>query len=224
MLENLTIYHGSTQTVKKPQKAKGKPNNDYGQGFYCTENYPLACEWASKNKDIQGYVNTYSLNLSVLAILDLSKPQFNILNWMTILLKNRKFTLTSQISEEARNYLIANFDIDTSSYDIIKGYRADDSYFSFAEDFLNNTILVEKLSEAMKLGKLGIQIALISDKAFDSIKFEKSELVDKLYYAKYISRDLKARTDYKQSKINAHTGLYIIDIMREGIKNGDPRI
>ena len=105
-----------------------------------------------------------------------------------------------------------------------KGYRADDSYFSFAEDFLNNTISVERLSEAMKLGKLGIQIALISDKAFNSIKFEQSEPIDKLYYAKYISRDLKAQIDYRNSKMHAHTGLYIIDIMREGIKNGDPRI
>ena len=224
MLENLTLYHGSTQVVEKPEKLKGKPTNDYGQGFYCTESYPLACEWAAKIKGTQGYVNTYSLDISNLKILDLSSPQFNILNWITILLQNRTFTLTSQISEEAKNYLISNFNVDTANYDIIKGYRADDSYFSFAEDFLNNTISVEKLSEAMKLGKLGIQIALISDKAFDSIRFEKAEPVDELYYGKYMSRDLKARTDYKQSKTNARNGLYILDIIREGIKNGDPRI
>lgn len=224
MNKYLTLYHGSTQIIYKPEISKGKINNDYGRGFYCTENYDLACEWAAKVEGVQGYVNTYTLNTSYLKILDLSQPQFNILNWITILLKNRTFTLTSQISEEAKNYLLSNFDVETSSYDIIKGYRADDSYFSFAEDFLSNTISVEKLREAMKLGKLGLQIALISEKAFDSVRFEKYEPVDSLYYGKYIIRDLKARSDYKNSKTTASSGLFVLDIMRGGIKNGDPRI
>lgn len=224
MAISITIYHGSTQIVDKPEKSKGKINNDYGQGFYCTQNYKLACEWAAKIENTQGYVNTYSLDMSTLKVLDLSKKKYNILNWLTILLKNRTFTLTSQISIEAKNYLLENFYIDTTEYDVIIGYRADDSYFSFAEDFLNNTISVEKLNEAMKLGKLGIQIALMSDKAFDSIKFEKSEPVESLYYGKYISRDLKARDDYKQSKTAVSKGLFILDIIREEIKNDDARI
>ena len=32
------------------------------------------------------------------------------------------------------------YNIDISEYDLIIGYRADDSYFRFAEDFLNNSI------------------------------------------------------------------------------------
>ena len=49
-------------------------------------------------------------------------------------------------------------------YDVIIGYRADDSYFSFAKDFINNTISVEQLAEAMRLGELGIQIVLKSER------------------------------------------------------------
>lgn len=224
MKKKLTLYHGSTQIISKPEKEKGKPHNDYGQGFYCTENYNLACEWAAKNKGVQGYVNTYTLEIDNLKILNLSEPRFNILNWLAILLSNRTFALTSQISEEAKRYLLNNFSIDTNPYDIITGYRADDSYFSFAEDFLNNTISIEKLSEAMKLGKLGMQIALMSENAFDLLEFKESETVNPLFYGKYLSRDLKARNDYKKSKTSASSGLYIIDIIREEIKNGDPRL
>ena len=41
---------------------------------------------------------------------------------------------------------------------MIIGYRADDSYFSFANAFLNNTLSLEQLKEAMYLGKLGEQV------------------------------------------------------------------
>ena len=32
-----TIYHGSDHIIEKPQYGYGKPYNDYGVGFYCTE-------------------------------------------------------------------------------------------------------------------------------------------------------------------------------------------
>ena len=69
----------------------------------------------------------------------------------------------------AKEFLIKNYHIDVGNYDVIKGYRADDSYFRFAEDFLNNTISIQKLEEAMYLGKLGEQIVLKSPRAFERI-------------------------------------------------------
>ena len=119
--------------------------------------------------------------------------------------------------------MIEHFAPDTSTYDIIVGYRADDSYFRFAKDFLNNTISVEKLSEAMKLGKLGLQIVLISKRAFDSIRFLGSESVDhQIYHTKRVARDKKAREDYfAVQEPHAESGEYINDIMRKRIANVD---
>ena len=49
------------------------------------------------------------------------------------------------------------------------GYRADDSYFSFASDFINGAISYRQLCNAMCLGKLGQQFVLKSNgKALDS--------------------------------------------------------
>lgn len=42
-MENVTIYHGSPNIVT-PVFGEGKDYNDYGQGFYCTENLELAKE------------------------------------------------------------------------------------------------------------------------------------------------------------------------------------
>lgn len=224
----ITLYHGSVYEVNSPNLHRGKRYNDYGQGFYCTEHLELACEWAAKTKGQNGYANQYELDITGLRILDLTKKKYSILNWMAILLQNRTFTLTTPISVEAKTYLIDHFGIDTSEYDLISGYRADDSYFSFANDFLNNTISVEHLAKAMRLGKLGIQKALVSEKAFAQLHFVKAIPVEnQAYYPLYCSRDLEARRKYKESKekgILASSGIYVLDILRGGIVSGDSRI
>lgn len=40
-----TIYHGSDHIIEKPKFGYGKPYNDYGIGFYCTQNPNMAKEW-----------------------------------------------------------------------------------------------------------------------------------------------------------------------------------
>ena len=228
MAKQIKLYHGSDKIVEHPEVGKGSTKNDYGQGFYCTAHFELACEWASKNETVNGYANEYVLNLSGLKILDLSDPAYNILNWITLLIQNRTFESTAPISERAKQYLLENFNVDISDYDVIKGYRADDSYFSFAKDFVNNTISVQHLAKAMKLGKLGIQYMLRTEKAFANLTYVGVKEVDSaIYHAKYLKRDLKAKSNYKKSKVNLaidSNELYVLDIIRGGIKNGDPRL
>ena len=133
------IYHGSSNIIKKPLFGYGKPYNDYGLGFYCTENLEMAKEWAV-GKEQDGYANCYEIECENLKILNLNDPEYCILHWLTILLQNREFDIPSALALCAKEYLIKNFSIDYKGYDAIIGYRADDSYFSFAQDFINNTI------------------------------------------------------------------------------------
>lgn len=227
MNKNLEIYHGSQQIVEVPQYGVGKTYNDYGQGFYCTENIELAKEWACPVKN-DGYSNKYLLHTDGLNILHLTNGTFNILNWLAILLKNRKFDINNNVGFNAREYLLEYFLPDTSNVDLMIGYRADDSYFSFAEDFVNNTISVRDLSVAMQLGTLGEQIVLLSPEAFGHIEFMEYEIADhREYYYKRAERDHQARTDYLQRKKNLamlKEDLFVLDIIREEIKNGDPRL
>lgn len=224
-MKKLIIYHGSKNIIEKPIYHGGKSQNDYGFGFYCTENLELAKEWSCTNPERNGFANKYSIDLEGLKILDLTEKNYSILNWIAILLKHRTFDTSNEISIQAKAYIIKNFYIDVDNYDIVIGYRADDSYFSFAKDFINNSISLRQLSEAMKLGQLGKQIVIISKNAFDKIQFEGFEIADRLeYFPKRKSRDEKAREDYlKKSKkaISLEDDLFVIDIIRRGIKNGD---
>ena len=71
------LFHGSVAVIEQPVFGKGARNNDYGRGFYCTEEIELAREWAcSRQKN--GYVNEYEFNMAGLNILNLNDPEYNI--------------------------------------------------------------------------------------------------------------------------------------------------
>ena len=220
----ITIYHGSKQIVEEPVFGEGKKNNDFGLGFYCTESDELAKEWAvSSLRD--GFSNKYTLDTEYLKILNLNSPEYTILNWIALLIEHRLFAIKTPVARRAKQYLIDNFSINVNAYDLITGYRADDSYFDYAEAFINNGITVEQLARAMKLGKLGEQIVLKSKFAFSKINFEGFDVAQKdTYYVLRKSRDDDANKMYFEMLEEESDGLYIQDIMRGGIKNDDPRI
>ena len=222
----MLVYHGSDHIIEKPVYNGSKRTNDYGYGFYTTESIELAKEWACSDQR-NGFANIYEFNPEGLSMLRLNSPEYNILNWLAILTKYRSYWQNGSIAEEAKNYLQQHFFVDPAPYDVIIGYRADDSYFTFAQDFVTGTISLKKLSEAMRLGKLGEQIVLKSEKAFEHIRFIGAEPADaETYYEKKALCDREARRAYRSTRqaSNALDALYMIDIMREGIVNGDPRL
>ena len=181
----VTLFHGSDHIIKKPELRLGKETNDYGQGFYCTELPEMAKEWACKeNKD--GYLNEYRLDTSGLKTLNLLDGNYSVINWIALLLKYRVFSLQDEISIQAREYIIEHYSIDLKDVDIIVGYRADDSYFSYAQSFVSNTLPVRSLGKALVLGKLGKQTVLVSEKAFNQIEYVGAETADKkVYYPRF---------------------------------------
>ncbi len=226
-MSNVILLHGTDHIIKKPSFGIGNEKNDYGRGFYCTEDPEMAREWACKqNKD--GFSNRYSFDTDSLKTLNLLDGNHSILNWIALLLQYRTFHLGSQLTVDARDYIIENFSIDISDYDVIIGYRADDSYFSFAESFVQNALPLRSLNKALRLGKLGAQTVLKSEKAFAQIKFMDAEPVDSLvYYPKFHDRDSKARTSYQKEIKNSKSYLddiFVLDIIRGEMKNDDPRI
>lgn len=224
-MSKMILYHGSPNMIEKPVFGKGKAYNDYGRGFYCTEHLELAREWAC-TEGTDGYANKYELDTAGLSILNLSSKDYTILNWLAILMLHRKGRLSAPVAKQGREYLIQNFLPDFQSYDAIIGYRADDSYFSFARAFVSNTISLKQLSSAMRLGRLGEQFVLKSPKAFETIRFVDYTVADNtVYYAKRKARDDAARAGYmKELEKNDINGIFMRDIIREEIKADDPRL
>ena len=220
----ITIYHGSKQIVEVPTFGLGRKNNDFGLGFYCTESNDLAKEWAVSSLS-DGFSNRYTLDTEYLNTLNLNSPNYTILNWIAVLVEHRLFSIKTPIARRAKQYLIEHFGVNVNAFDLITGYRADDSYFDFAEAFLNNAITVEQLSRAMRLGKLGEQIVIKSQFAFSKIKYEGFEVARKdEFYVLRKARDDEANQTYLDIQEEESDGLYVQDIIRGGISNDDPRI
>jgi len=220
------LYHGSVNVIEKPLYGYGKTYNDYGLGFYCTDSLEMAKEWGVSFEQ-DGYANCYELECDGLKILDLNATEFCILHWLTVLLQNREFDVPSGLAFDAKEYLSKNFRIDYEEYDAIIGYRADDSYFSFAQDFINGTISYRQLNNAMHLGKLGQQFVLKSKSAFERIKFagyERAESAE--WYQKKMVRDKTAHREYFDEERNKRQrgDLYITQIMDEEMKADDLRL
>ena len=215
MNKKIKLYHGSINIIEKPEYGKGKKYNDYGLGFYMTEDLELAKEWAV-DRYHDGYANEYELDISNLKILNLTK-EGNVLNWIALLLKNRSFILKNDIAIQGKEFLLNNYLLPYEEYDVIIGYRADDSYFSYAESFLNNTISLKRLNEALKLGNLGEQIVLKSKKAFNNLSYIKAiEVKKEEYYPLREKRNNDARNDFLKNKKGIETinDKYLNDIMR----------
>ena len=220
------IYHGSDHVIEQPVYGEGKTYNDYGLGFYCTESLDMAKEWGV-GKDRSGFASCYSIDCRDLDVLDLNDDRFCILHWLSVLLENRQFDAGSPLAYQAREYILKNFHVDYEDSDIIIGNRADDSYFSFAQDFINGTISYRQLSRAMLLGDLGTQFVIKSKRAFERIVFEGYEVADhREWYVRKQNRDRKARREYfddLKDQIRPDD-LFVTALLLEEVREDDARL
>ena len=165
-----TIYHGSSQIVRIPRFNTGTASNDYGSGFYCTENSDIASEWAVSSRS-DGFVNRYTIETNGLRILNLNSPEYCILHWLSVLLSHREFDACDSSVYQAREYIRANFSVDTRSCDCVIGFRADDCNYLFAQSFLDGDISYRQFNDAVRLNDTGRQFVIKSKRAFDRMLF-----------------------------------------------------
>ena len=222
----MALYHGSDHVIERPVFGGGRARNDFGVGFYCTRDVDLAKEWAATHR-ADGFANKYLFDADGLGVLRLDSPEFCVLHWISVLTAHRTFRLRNPVAARGRRYLAEHFAVNVEAADVVVGWRADDSYFDFAEGFLNNAITVQQLSVALRLGDLGEQIVLKSARAFspDRLRFLDAEGADRSVYAsRRQARNDAAGAAYRRLLEADARGLYLSDIMREGIGNGDPRL
>ena len=182
-----------------PQFGFGEGKHDYGKGFYLTENIELAKEWAVCRPDeTNGWVHKYELETDDLKILDFQ--EHDILSWLAELMKHRDASDSRRYKVLSKKF-IAEYGIDTSEYDIIKGWRANASYFFIAKEFVRDNIDIEILEELLSLGGLGIQYCIKSELAYSKLAEVEDGLISVDYSEfneKYNERDIIARKKMRE--------------------------
>ena len=190
----LILYHGSPNKEIRPTYGLGNDKHDYGKGFYLTESPALASEWSVCNPtENNGWVHKYTLDVAELNILDFQ--ECDILSWLAELMKHRDADTGRRYKVLAPRF-IEKYQISTDGYDVIKGWRANASYFYIAKCFVRDEVDLDILPELLKLGDLGIQYCLKTEKAFQYLKEDVTALQEIDYHKinpQYIQRDRNAR-------------------------------
>lgn len=195
----ITLYHGTPNKVVTPTYGLGDDKHDYGRGFYLTEDFGLAKEWAvCRPEEHNGWVHKYELEADKLKILDFQ--ELNVLAWLAELMKHRDAADSKRYHMLAAKF-IERYGVDTSEYDVIKGWRANASYFYIAREFVRDNIDIDILEELLSLGDLGIQYCIKTESAYSKLK-EISEELSVVEYEdfneKYNQRDAKARKNMRE--------------------------
>ena len=188
------LFHGTPDEIVVPTYGYGNEKHDYGKGFYLTESIDLAKEWAvCRPNDNNGWVHKYELDTTGLKILDFQEE--NVLAWLAELMKHRDAADSKRYRMLAKKF-IEKYGIDTNGYDVIKGWRANASYFYIAKEFVKDNIDMDILEELLSLGGLGIQYCIKSELAYSKLREVKEELLAVNYdefNEKYNQRDVMAR-------------------------------
>lgn len=194
----IILYHGTPDKIVTPKYGGGDDKHDYGRGFYLTENVQLAKEWAvCRPNEENGWVHEYELECDDLKILDFQEK--NVLAWLAELMKHRDAADSKRYRMLSAKF-IGKYGIDTSQYDVIKGWRANASYFYIAKEFVRDNIDIDILEDLLSLGGLGIQYCIKSEKAYSKLLERKENLllVDySEFNEKYNQRDSVARTNMR---------------------------
>ena len=140
-----------------------------------------------------GWLHVYEADLDSLKVFDFAGA--GVLAWLAELMKHRPADDTPGYMRDSVRF-IARYGIDLSGYDVIKGWRADASYYFIARMFVRNQVDVSILGDLLTLGDLGVQYFFKSERAFAALR-EAQDLKERVpmseYKARFNARDDLAR-------------------------------
>ena len=190
----MRLYHGSLVKDFTPVFGLGNDGHDYGRGFYLTADRELGREWAvGQRTGADGWLHVYEADLSGLRVFDFSTA--GVLAWMAELMKHRAADDSPRYRRDAVRF-IAKYGVDISGYDVVKGWRANASFFFIARLFVQNQLDVSVLEEMLSLGELGVQYFFQTPRAFAAlgeIEDAKERVSADQYKDKFDRRDQEAR-------------------------------
>lgn len=198
-MDKIILYHGSPNKVVKPEYGLGDDRHDYGKGFYLTESIDLAKEWAvCRPTESNGWVHKFEFDIAGLNIVDFQKH--DVLCWLAELMKHREASDSKRYRMLSEKF-IAKYGLDANECDVMKGWRANASYFFIVKEFVRDNVDIDILEELLSLGGLGIQYCVKSKLAYSHLR----ELSDGLmsvdyneFNDKYNQRDIAARNNMRE--------------------------
>lgn len=157
----IRLYHGSTVAVRKPSLRPGRPNADFGKGFYTTSNYDQAERWAhikqEREESIRAVVSVFEFDETLLDNADLNIRKFNG-------------------ADEAWLYFVADCRKSRShEYDLVQGPVANDKVFTTVNLFESGVLSAEAAILQLKAYKTYDQLSFHTERVIKALTFVESK-------------------------------------------------
>lgn len=151
---SITVYHGATQIVDHPLCKSGRPNLDFGQGFYATDMMEQAVKWAKTvalRRGEKPLLNVYRLDRKAI----LAEARCKIFTaydkeWLRFIVENR----------EGRNK--------ANEYDYIEGGIADDRVIDTIKFFIGGIMDEQNALRQLAFHKPNNQICICNQELLDN--------------------------------------------------------
>ena len=156
----IRLYHGSTVAVRKPSLRPGRPNADFGKGFYTTSNLEQAVRWAhikqEREEAERAVVSIYEFDESLLENPDVKIRQFTGADepWLYFVADCRK----SRPHE----------------FDLVQGPVANDKVFTTVNLFESGVLSAEAAILQLKAYKTYDQLSFHTDRVIKTLNFVES--------------------------------------------------
>lgn len=160
----MKLYHGSIVSVKNPNIRQGRPNTDYGKGFYTTVDFEQAARWARIRRDRAGggnaVVSVYEVDDDLLQKKDFRIMEYNgaTKEWLDFVVANRRFA-------------------PLHDYDIVLGPVANDNLYATISLYENGELSAEAAVVQLRTHVLFNQVSFHTEKALAQLRFVESKLV-----------------------------------------------
>lgn len=157
----MILYHGSNQTVARPDLLHSRANVDFGRGFYTTPLRDQAEKWAARYafRRQQAVLTRYTLDDTALQAAKVLAFDGYTEEWLDFILHCRKGQ-------------------DTSDYDIVIGGVANDKVFNTVELYSDGLIDKSEAIKRLRYEKPNLQVCLRTQSVIDRyLHFEGSEIL-----------------------------------------------
>lgn len=156
----IQLFHGSTVAVRKPSLRPGRPNADFGKGFYTTSNYEQAVRWAhikqEREESRRAIVSVYEFDETLLDREDVNIRRFIGADepWLYFVTDCRK----------SRRH----------NYDLVQGPVANDKVFTTVNLFESGVLSANAAILQLKAYKTYDQLSFHTQKVIESLKYIES--------------------------------------------------
>lgn len=147
----LRLWHTGFAEIPLPDIRHGRRNADFGQGFYLSDDLDFSRRWAKERREMQTYINEYTLPLDGLRVKRLHRDA----EWFDYIFQNR-----------------AGKPDDLAEYDVITGPIANDTLYDTWGILTSGLVSREKALSVLSNGPAYRQVVIKTEKAAAQLQWQ----------------------------------------------------